>query len=78
MARRSAVPRLVARVSEHGLLVEQQNLSVVCDHEHVDVPKTVSHLPTNQKARFRHVCAGCAYEAGYRAGQLAAAEEDNT
>jgi hypothetical protein len=76
MARRSAVPRLVARVSEHGLLVEQQNLSVVCDHTHLDVPTSVRTLPTNQKARFRHVCAGCAYEAGYRDGQLAAAEKE--
>jgi hypothetical protein len=71
-------PRLVARLSDDGLIVAQRGVAVVCDKKHHNVPFGVANLPTSQKGRLRHICAGCAYERGFQDGLAAAkrGEED--
>jgi hypothetical protein len=37
----------------------------ICTSDHSDVlPAEFNDLPESQAARWRHVCAGCAYELG--------------
>jgi hypothetical protein len=39
----------------------------ICTSDHSDVlPAEFSQLPESQAARWRHICAGCAYELGRR------------
>jgi hypothetical protein len=39
----------------------------VCTNNHSDVlPAEFNQLPESQAARWRHICAGCAYELGRR------------
>lgn len=64
----SASPKLMARVGDTGLIIEQRNFNVVCDKGHEDVPHDIRNLPHNQKHRYRHICAACAYEKGYADG----------
>jgi hypothetical protein len=46
----------------------------ICTSDHSDVlPAEFNQLPESQAARWRHVCAGCAYELGRR--HAAEAEE---
>jgi hypothetical protein len=66
-------PRLVARISDDGLIVAQRGMTVICDKRHPRVAMKLATLPANQKRQLRHVCAGCAYELGYRDGMEAAA-----
>jgi hypothetical protein len=76
MARsKSASPKLMARVGDTGLVVEARNFNVVCDKDHHDVPYEIQNLPHNQKRRYRHICAACAYQQGYHDGQAALKEE---
>lgn len=44
----------------------------VCEKSHRRVPLSVADVPHSQKGAFRHRCAGCAYEQGYREGYDAA------
>lgn len=38
-----------------------------CTNDHSDVlPADFDRLPESQAARWRHICAGCAYELGRR------------
>jgi len=66
----------VARVGDTGLTIETRNFNVVCDKDHEDVPHGLRHLPHNQKVRWRHTCAACAYERGYADGLAAAAQKN--
>lgn len=46
----------------------------ICNSDHSNVlPAEFNQLPESQAARWRHICAGCAYELGRRHG--AEAEE---
>ena len=39
----------------------------ICASDHSDtLPAEFNQLPESQAARWRHVCAGCAYELGRR------------
>jgi hypothetical protein len=45
----------------------------ICDKDHSKVLDELEKLPESQAPqRGRHRCAGCAYEAGFAAGQKAA------
>lgn len=68
----SASPKLVARIGDTGLTVEARNFNTVCDKDHDEVPRSIRNLPHNQKVRYRHICAACAYEKGYADGLAAA------
>ena len=72
----SASPKLVARVGDTGLTVEARNFNLVCDKAHDEVPYDVKRLPHNQKTKYRHVCAACAYEKGYADGLAAARDPE--
>ena len=39
-----------------------------CRRDHSRIASILEELPTDQGGRWRHKCAGCAYEAGYEAG----------
>lgn len=46
----------------------------ICTSDHSDtLPAEFNQLPASQAARWRHICAGCAYELGRR--HAAEAEE---
>jgi hypothetical protein len=64
--------RRLARVTDSGVQMEDIEVAVVCDKSHTKVPKEVADLPDNQKHPFRHICAGCSYELGYKHGYEAA------
>ena len=64
--------RKLAHVTDAGVQMEDVEVAVVCDKSHRKVPMEVADLPANQKVPFRHVCAGCAYELGYKHGYEAA------
>lgn len=64
--------RKLARVTDDGVHMEDIEVAIVCDKSHRKVPLEVTELPANQKTPFRHRCAGCAYELGYRDGYGAA------
>lgn len=70
-SRRSQKRRL-AHITDDGVQVEDIEVAVVCDKSHRKVPMEVADLPQNQKTPFRHRCAGCAYELGYKHGYEAA------
>jgi hypothetical protein len=40
-----------------------------CKSLHIDVPRSIEELPDSQAKRWRHKCAGCAYEAGWNDAQ---------
>jgi sulfur relay (sulfurtransferase) complex TusBCD TusD component (DsrE family) len=42
----------------------------ICEHDHADVAEHIAELPSNQKNTVRHVCAGCAYDRGFKDGTL--------
>lgn len=43
-----------------------------CDKDHSgDLPAEFKRLPESQAARWRHRCAGCAYDLGRRHGEEA-------
>lgn len=44
--------------------------SLVCvlDHDQAVAALRVAELPQSQRQAFRHVCAGCAYDLGYKKG----------
>lgn len=47
-------------------------MSVSCKSEHSDkLPADFDELPESQASRWRHKCAGCAYELGRRHGEEA-------
>jgi hypothetical protein len=64
--------RRIAHVKDDGIHMEDVEVAIVCGKSHHKVPMEVSDLPENQKTPFRHVCAGCAYELGYKHGHAAA------
>lgn len=64
--------RRIARVHDEGVTVEDIDVVAVCEKSHHKVPIAVADVPHNQKTPFRHRCAGCAYEMGYRDGYNAA------
>ena len=64
--------RSIAHVTDEGVQMEDVEVAVVCGKSHYKVPVEVADLPSNQKAPFRHICAGCAYELGYKHGHAAA------
>ena len=35
-----------------------------CSEPHADIPASFTALPSSQAAKWRHVCAACAYELG--------------
>lgn len=41
---------------------------MACRRDHSKIASILEDLPTDQGGRWRHKCAGCAYEAGYEAG----------
>jgi hypothetical protein len=47
---------------------------MICNHDHDgDLPKSeFDKLPMSQRGRWRHVCAGCAYQLGRLHGEEAA------
>lgn len=75
-ATNTATPKLVARASrdQRSVVISLSGPPAVCEDHHFSVPTEVRELPHNQKRRFRHVCAGCAYDKGYADG-FAAAED---
>ncbi|MHC4619089.1 MAG: hypothetical protein ACYTEQ_15200 [Planctomycetota bacterium] len=64
--------RRIARVHEDSVTMEDVEVVAVCEKSHRNVPIAACEVPHNQKAPFRHRCAGCAYEMGYRDGYNAA------
>jgi RimJ/RimL family protein N-acetyltransferase len=45
-------------------------MSVVCDSDHVDIPREFQELPESQRERWRHKCPACAYELGRRHAEM--------
>jgi len=40
-----------------------------CSVDHTgNIPKKIEHLPSSQSGKLRHICAACAYEAGFKDG----------
>lgn len=42
-----------------------------CSEPHVDIPASFNSLPSSQAAKWRHVCAACAYELGRKHADVA-------
>ena len=40
----------------------------ICNEDHTDIVASLEGLPRSQKNDVRHVCAGCAYDRGFKDG----------
>lgn len=81
MARKPKDPQQLTMLPEvegiHPNDLFPSELRPLCDADHNDAATytNLRDLPRSQKVAHRHVCAACAYEAGYQRGRAAGYRE---